>query len=389
MSHLPIHLARRMASIQPFFVMDLLGRARRMEAAGRSIIHMEIGEPDHATPEPIIRAGLDALRRGDLHYTPSLGLPALRESIAAFYRQRYGVTVPAGRIVVTPGASGALLLALGALIDPGDRVLLGEPGYPCNRHFVRFVEGEPVGVPVGPEGRYQLTPELVARHWCAGTVAALIASPANPTGTVVAPDALAAMVTAVEGHGGRLICDEIYHGLIYEGQTTTALACSDEVFVVNSFSKYFHMTGWRLGWLVVPEGYVDAVDRLAQNLFLAAPTPAQYAALAAFDPETRAILDARRDEFRQRRDFLLPALRDLGFVIPVTAEGAFYLYADCSPFTDDSFAFAERLLEEAGVAVTPGRDFGANAPERHLRFAYTTSLANLEEGVRRLGRFLS
>jgi len=388
MSDLPLHLARRMASIQPFFVMDLLGRARRMEAAGRSIIHMEIGEPDHPTPEPIIRAGLDVLRRGDLHYTPSLGLPALRESIAAFYRERYGVTVPARRIVVTPGASGALLLALGALIDPGDRVLLGEPGYPCNRHFVRFVEGEAVGVPVGPEDRYQLTTELVAQHWREGTVAALIASPANPTGTVVTADALAAMVATVEGHGGRLICDEIYHGLVYEGQTTTALACSDEVLVVNSFSKYFHMTGWRLGWLVVPEGYVDAVDRLAQNLFLAAPTPAQYAALAAFAPETLAILDARRDEFRQRRDFLLPALRDLGFVIPVTPEGAFYLYADCSAFTDDSFAFAERLLEKAGVAVTPGRDFGANAPERHLRFAYTTSLANLAEGVRRLGRFL-
>jgi len=378
-----------MASIQPFFVMDLLGRARRMEAAGRSIIHMEIGEPDHPTPEPIIRAGLDALRRGDLHYTPSLGLPALREAIAAFYQERYGVAVPAGCIVVTPGASGALLLALGALIDPGDRVLLGEPGYPCNRHFVRFVEGEPVGVPVGPEDRYQLTADLVGRHWREGTVAVLIASPANPTGTVVAADALAAMVAAVEGRGGRLICDEIYHGLVYEGQATTALACSDELFVVNSFSKYFHMTGWRLGWLVVPEGYVDAVDRLAQNLFLAAPTPAQYAALAAFAPETRAILDARRDEFRQRRDFLLPALRELGFVIPVTPEGAFYLYADCSPFTDDSFAFAERLLEEAGVAVTPGRDFGANAPERHLRFAYTTSLANLAEGVQRLGRFLA
>jgi len=383
------HIARRMASIQPFFVMDLLARARQHEAQGRSIIHMEIGEPDFPTPEPVVRAGLAAVARGDLHYTPALGLPALREAIAAFYQRRYGVAVPAERIVITPGGSGALLLALGVLVDPGQRVLLAEPGYPCNRHFVRFVEGEPVAVPVGVASRYQLTSELVEHHWQPETVAALVASPANPTGTVVAPAELAAIVAAVEGRDGHLICDEIYHGLVYGGEAATALASSDQVFVVNSFSKYFHMTGWRLGWLVVPEGYVAAVDRLAQNLFLAASTPAQHAALAAFQPETLAILDARRDELRRRRDFLLPALRDLGFGIPVTPDGAFYLYADCTAHTGDSFAFAERLLEEAGVAVTPGRDFGTHQPERHLRFAYTTSLSDLEEGVRRLRAFLA
>jgi aspartate/methionine/tyrosine aminotransferase len=378
-----------MASIQPFFVMDLLARARQLEAQGRSIIHMEIGEPDFPTPEPVVRAGIEAVARGDLHYTPALGLPALREAIASFYRQRYGVAVPAERIVITPGGSGALLLALGVLVDPGQRFLLAEPGYPCNRHFVRFVNGEPAAIPVGVESRYQLTAALVADHWRPETVGALVASPANPTGTVVAPDELTAIVAAVEGRDGHVICDEIYHGLVYGGEAATALASSDQVFVVNSFSKYFHMTGWRLGWLVVPDGYVAAADRLAQNLFLAASTPAQHAALAAFRPDNLAILDARRDELRQRRDFLLPALRDLGFRIPVTPDGAFYLYADCTVHSDESFAFAERLLEEAGVAITPGRDFGSHQPERHLRFAYTTSMANLEEGVRRLRTFLA
>ncbi|MGD2062641.1 MAG: pyridoxal phosphate-dependent aminotransferase [Nitrospirota bacterium] len=384
-----VHIAQRMASIQPFFVMDLLARARQLEAQGRSIIHMEIGEPDFPTPEPVVRAGIEAVARGDLHYTPALGLPALREAIASFYRQRYGVAVPAERIVITPGGSGALLLALGVLVDPGQRFLLAEPGYPCNRHFVRFVNGEPAAIPVGVESRYQLTAALVADHWRPETVGALVASPANPTGTVVAPDELTAIVAAVEGRDGHVICDEIYHGLVYGGEAATALASSDQVFVVNSFSKYFHMTGWRLGWLVVPDGYVAAADRLAQNLFLAASTPAQHAALAAFRPDNLAILDARRDELRQRRDFLLPALRDLGFRIPVTPDGAFYLYADCTVHSDESFAFAERLLEEAGVAITPGRDFGSHQPERHLRFAYTTSMANLEEGVRRLRTFLA
>jgi aspartate/methionine/tyrosine aminotransferase len=383
-----VHIAHRMASIQPFFVMDLLARARHLEAQGRSIVHMEIGEPDFPTPEPVVRAGLEAVAHGDLHYTPALGLPALREAVAAFYQRRYGVAVPPRRIVITPGGSGALLLALGVLVDPGQGVLLAEPGYPCNRHFVRFVDGAPVAIPVGKESRYQLTADAVAKHWQPETIAALVASPANPTGTVVAPDELAAIVATVEGRDGHLICDEIYHGLVYSGEAASALATSDQVFVVNSFSKYFHMTGWRLGWLVVPEGYVAAVDRLAQNLFLAASTPAQHAALAALQPETLAILDARRDELQRRRDFLLPALRDLGFEIPVTPDGAFYLYADCSAHTDDSFAFAERLLEEAGVAVTPGRDFGTHQPERHLRFAYPTSFTQLEEGVRRLRAFL-
>ena len=263
-------------------------------------------------------------------------------------------------------------------------MLLADPGYPCNRHFVRLVEGEAVGIPVGPETGYQLTAELVKRHWDARTVAVLLASPANPTGTVVPPAELAAIVAAVEARGGRLIMDEIYHGLVYGAPLQTALACSDRVFVVNSFSKYYGMTGWRLGWLVTPDDCVSAVEKLAQNLFLAASTPAQYAALAAFTPAAQAVFEERRREFQARRDFLLPALRELGFSIPVTPDGAFYLYADCSRFSEDSYGFALGLLEETGVAITPGIDFGQYRPERHVRFAYTRAIPRLAEGVERL-----
>jgi aspartate/methionine/tyrosine aminotransferase len=265
---------------------------------------------------------------------------------------------------------------------------MADPGYPCNRHFVRLMEGEALGVPVGAGTGYQLNERLLAQHWTERTVAALLASPSNPTGTVIPAEDLQAMNNFIHGKGGCLLVDEIYHGLVYEDVPSTALAVSDELFVINSFSKYFCMTGWRLGWLVAPEAYVRELDKLAQNIFLAAPTVSQYAALAAFEPETRDLLEQRRKAFKTRRDFLLPSLRELGFEIPVTPQGAFYLYADCSRFSDDSFAFAQELLEQAGVAVTPGRDFGFNNPERHLRFAYTTSQENLEEGVRRLGDYL-
>ncbi|HEX22222.1 MAG TPA: aminotransferase class I/II-fold pyridoxal phosphate-dependent enzyme, partial [Chromatiales bacterium] len=274
----------------------------------------------------------------------------------------------------------------------GDQVLMADPGYPCNRHFTRLMEGEALGVPVGPQMDYQLTADVLDAHWGKRSVAALLASPSNPTGTLVSNDSLRAMQAVVEPRGGRLIVDEIYHGLIYEGDegdSHTALAVSDQLFVINSFSKYFCMTGMRLGWLVAPEAYVLEIDKLAQNIFLAAPTISQHAALAAFEPATRAILDEQCEAFRRRRDFLLPALRELGFDIPCTPQGAFYLYADCSRFSDDSAAFATTLLEQAGVAVTPGKDFGVNAPQRHLRFAYTTAMAELEKGVERLARFLA
>jgi aspartate/methionine/tyrosine aminotransferase len=383
-----VHIARRMADIQPFHVMALLARARELEAQGRDIVHMEIGEPDFETPAPVMAAAQRALAEGRTYYTPAFGLPALREAIARYYRVRHGVEIPARRIVVTPGASGALLLALAALVNPGERVLMTDPGYPCNRHFVRLLEGEAVAVPVTAEQAFQLTPERVAQHWDGRTVAAMVASPGNPTGTVLSGDELAGLAEAVHGGGGRLLVDEIYHGLVYGPDLPTALSVSDELFVINSFSKYFCMTGWRLGWLVVPEAYVDEVEKLAQNLFIAPPTLSQYAALAAFSDENMAILEQRREEFSRRRDFLLSALRHLGFRIPAEPRGAFYLYADCSAHTNDSYALATDLLEKAGVAITPGIDFGDFQASRHLRFAYTTSMEGLAEGVQRLGRFL-
>ena len=381
-------LAQRVRDIAPFHVMELLARARELEAQGRSIVHMEIGEPDFPTPEPVCKAGIAALARGELFYTPALGLPQLREAIAGFYRSRYGVTVSPSRIIITSGASGALLLAIATLVDPGRQVLVSDPGYPCYRHFVRLMEGEPVGIAVGADSHYQLTPGLIMQHWGSRTVAALVASPSNPTGTLIPAPHLQAMAEFAAERGGMLIVDEIYHGLVYESDAATALAISENVFVINSFSKYFNMTGWRLGWMVVPEVYVREVDKLAQNIYLSAPTPAQYAALAAFGPETLAILESRRGEFRARRDFLVPALRKLGFEIPHTPQGAFYIYAGCPAFTRDSFAFAYDLLEKAGVAITPGIDFGDNAPERHVRFAYTHPVEVLAEGVRRIAAYL-
>ncbi len=379
--------ARRAEDIRPFYVMALLGRARELEAAGRSIVHMEIGEPDFPTPDAVVRAGIEALRAGHTHYTAAAGLPALREAIARSY------PAPARpdprRVVVTPGSSGALQLALMALVNPGERVLVPDPGYPCNRHFVRLVEGEAVPVPLGPESGYRLTPEAVADHWDPRCAATMIASPANPTGAVLEGPALGALVEAVEARGGMVIADEIYHGLYYgTGRLESVLEHSGEAFVVNSFSKYHGMTGWRLGWLVAPEAFVPVVEKLAQNLFLAASTPAQYAALAAFRPEVQAELRRRVAVFRERRDYLVPALRALGFGIPEMPAGAFYVYADCSAFTDDSFRLARDLLEQAGVAVTPGLDFGRHRPGAHLRFSYAAPREDLEEGVARTADFL-
>jgi aspartate/methionine/tyrosine aminotransferase len=377
-----------MAAITPFHVMALLARARELEAAGRSVIHMEIGEPDFITPQPVIDAGIRALQQGLTHYTPASGLPELRERIAGFYASRYRVAVAPERIIVTPGASAALQLVLAILVNPGDAVLMGDPGYPCNRNLVHLLNGRPLGLPTDAASGYQPTPEQVADYREEGFAALMVSSPANPSGTLLGTRDIGRLFAAVRHCGAQLVVDEIYHGLTYAGPVATALAVSDEIFVINSFSKYFGMTGWRVGWLVAPLSCVPELDKLAQNLFLAAPTQAQHAALAAFEPESIAILEARREEFRRRRDYLLSALRELGFAIPHTPEGAFYLYADCSRFTTDSFRFCRRLLEEAGVAITPGIDFGEHRAPQHARFAYTTTLADLEEGVRRLREFL-
>jgi aspartate/methionine/tyrosine aminotransferase len=384
----PHRLAARMAAIEPFHVVALVTRARELEAQGRSVVNMVIGEPDFPTPAPIVRAGLAALAAGQVRYTPSLGTPALRQAICEWYATRYAVDVPAHRIAVTTGSSGALLLALGVLLSPGDEVLSADPSYPANRHFVRAMEGRSVGIPVDAGTDYQLTAELVERHWSPRTVAVMIASPANPTGTLMPFDELQRIHAVVRRRGGLLIVDEIYHGLTYDCDSRTALELGDDVLIINSFSKYFCMTGWRVGWMVLPQAYVADVEKLAQNLYLSNPELSMQAALAAFHPDTLAELERNRAAFQRQRDFLLPALRELGLRIPVTPQGAFYVYADCSALTADSYAFCIDLLERAGVAVAPGIDFGQHRAARHVRFSYPKPVPVLQEGIERLRHYL-
>lgn len=383
------HIAARMADIEPFHVVALVTKAKLLEAQGRSIVSMVVGEPDAPTAEPIARAGIRAIESGLVRYTPALGIALLRQAIADWYHSRYGVTVPASRIGVMPGSSGALMMVMSVLLDPGDQVLMADPSYPCNRHFVRAADGEAITIPVGAQTEYQLTPELVERHWTARTRAVMLATPSNPTGTLIAFDRMRAIHDVVRAKGGVLIVDEIYHGLTYGQRDRTALELSDDVFIINSFSKYFGMTGWRLGWLVGPEAYMYDIEKLAQNLFISASDIAQQAALAAFTPEAVSVHEARREEFRAQRDFLLPKLRELGFDIPVVPQGAFYIYANCSKFTSDSYAFCLDVLEKAGVAITPGIDFGNHLAARHVRFSYPKPIPVLAEGVARLQRYLN
>jgi aspartate/methionine/tyrosine aminotransferase len=380
--------AARMAHIEPFEVMEIQTLARQIEAQGKDVIHLEIGEPDFRTPEPVVEAAKRALDAHPMFYTSALGLAALREAISGFYRTRYGVEVPASRIIVTAGSSAALLLAFGVLLDPEDEVLLADPGYPCNRHFIRTLGAVPRAIAVGAESRYQLTPDLARRHWGPKTRMAMIASPANPTGTLVTPEEAHGLAELAREKGGTLLMDEIYHGLTYGIDAHTAAQEGEDVLVVNSFSKYFQMTGWRLGWLVAPPGLVRKIETLAQNLFISPSAIAQHAALACFTPETLAIVERRRAELDARRRYLIPALESLGFKVPVVPQGAFYIYADCSALGHDSFALARRILTEAHVAVTPGKDFGKNHPERHLRIAYTQPVARLEEAVARIRKLL-
>ncbi len=377
-----------MDEIPSFYVMQLLARAKALEEEGRSIIHMEVGEPDFPTPDAVIEAGHRALDGGHTRYLPATGLPRLKEQIAGFYDARFGVTLDPEQVVITPGSSGALQLLMGVLVNPGEQVLMADPGYPCNRNFVVHIGGEPVSLPVGPETDYQLTAEQLSSAWTPNTRAVMVATPSNPTGTLLSRRQLTAIHEVVRENGGTLIVDEIYQGLIYGEWGFSALELADDIFVINSFSKYFGMTGWRVGWLVAPISYVDAIDRLAQNIFISSSSVAQYAGLAAFLPETLQVLEARRAAFQARRDFLLPAIRELGFTVAVEPRGAFYLYADCSAVTDDSYSFCMNLLEQQGVAATPGLDFGHNLPERHIRFAYTTEIPKLEQGIARLERFL-
>jgi len=379
-------LAERMALIQPFHVMEVLAKAQALERAGRDVIHLEIGEPDFPTPEPIVARAQAAMHVGETRYTAALGLPELRALIAA----QYPAAARPGpeRVALVPGSSAALLVSFALLLDPGDEVLLADPGYPCNANFIQLFGGVPVRIPCGPEAGYQLTPERIRAHWSERTRAVLLGSPANPTGSLIAPEQMSAIADEVRGLGGVLVVDEIYQGLVYEAPVRSALHDGDDLFVINSFSKFYGMTGWRLGWLVAPEAYGDAVTRLCQNLFISAPTLSQHAALAAFEPATLAELERRRQAFQQRRDFLVPALSQLGFQIPRQPAGAFYVYADVSGLTDNSQCFAEQALEQTGVALTPGQDFGDYRQREHLRFSYAAPLERLQEAVERLRAWL-
>jgi aspartate/methionine/tyrosine aminotransferase len=386
-THTPT-LSRRTDRIAPFHTMELVKRAAALQQAGKPVIPMSIGEPDFKAPEPVIAALERAVRAGHTDYTSAVGIEPLRRAIAADYGLRHGLDIDPARIIVTAGASAALSLACCALVDPGAEVLLTDPSYPCNRHFVTAFDGVPVGVPVGPQTRFQMTAQLLREHWGAHTRGALLASPANPTGTSIAFDELGRIVDTVRERRGFALIDEIYLGLSYDAPARSALELGDDVVVCNSFSKYFHMTGWRLGWLVVPPSLVGAFEKLSQNLYICASALAQHAALACFHPESLAIFEQRREAFRERRDYLVPALRAAGLEVPVTPDGAFYVFADCSRYSDDSSAFADRLLDEVWVSVVPGMDFGNHRPHSYVRLAYTTGMPQLREAMDRIGRWL-
>lgn len=391
-------LSRRAQQIEPFYVMEVAkaaqARTRALAPGEAPMIYLNIGEPDFSAPPLVAEAAARAIAAGQSQYTPALGLDALRAAISAWYASRFGLQVPAARIVVTAGASAALQLACLALIDAGDELLMPDPSYPCNRHFVTAAEGRAVLLPTDAGSRFQLSAAQVAAAWGARTRGVLLASPSNPTGTSIAPQELRAIHEAVRAHAGVTLVDEIYLGLSYDsafGQS--ALALGEDVISINSFSKYFSMTGWRLGWLVLPEALVPAVERLAQNLFICPSTIAQHAALACFAPESLAEYERRRSEFKARRDYFLPQLTRLGLPVPVLPDGAFYAWADCRQAAQQlgaagSWELAFALLERAHLAVTPGRDFGSHAPAQYLRFSTASSMAQLQESVARLERLL-
>lgn len=393
-----IRTAPRNHHIAPFQVMELVKRAQLLEQAGRSVIHLSIGEPDFTTPAPVMQALTASVAAGGTGYTPALGIAPLRQALSDFYRTRHGAEVPAERIVVTAGASGALLLVLTALVAAGDEVLMPDPSYPCNRHLVAACDGVARTIPCGPGERFQLTARMVEEHWGPNTRGVLIASPGNPTGTSIEPAELERIRAVTEARGGFLIVDEIYLGLSYAADgghsvlENAAANRSDALIVVNSFSKYFNMTGWRLGWLVLPPSLMPTLEKLAQNLFICPSALAQHAALACFEPGTLAIYDERKAEFKRRRDFIVPALRAIGFDIAIEPDGAFYVYADCSRFLNaarpDSHALSLDILDKTGVSIVPGTDFGSHDPGRWLRFTYANSMDNLKEAVRRLGEML-
>ena len=393
-----MQVSDRAQRIEPFYVMEVAKAAQALarEAAHTSapMIFLNIGEPDFTAPQLVQQAAARAIAEGHTQYTPALGLDALRERISQWYAQRFGVDVPARRIVVTAGASAALQLACLALVDAGDEILMPDPSYPCNRHFVSAADGKPVLIPTTAAERFQLSAEKVAEAWGEKTRGVLLASPSNPTGTSIAFDELLRIHDVVRARGGVTIIDEIYLGLSHDpAYSQTALALGEDLISINSFSKYFNMTGWRLGWMVVPEALVPTLERVAQNLFICASSIAQHAALACFEPESLAEYERRRAEFKARRDYFIPELEKLGLRVPVMPDGAFYAWADCTEAAhklgvEGSWDFAHAVLQRAHLAITPGRDFGSAETANYVRFSTANSLPQLREAVRRLQALL-
>lgn len=380
--------AHRIQNILPFHAVEVFKNAQNLAEAGHDIISLGIGEPDFTAPEPVIQALKEAADQGLTQYTPPAGLGALREALAGYYAQAFDAPVDPERILITAGASGALNLVCLSVINPGDEILMPDPSYPANQNFVLAAGGVPRLIPTRADDRFHLRAQDIETHWTERTRGVLIASPSNPTGATISKDNLRALIDAVRARAGFIIMDEIYLGLYYEDKPKSALCLDDDIIIINSFSKYFHMTGWRLGWTILPDWLTPSAEKLTASLSICAPTLAQHAALACFHEDSMAIYEQRRLAFKQRRDYLLPALQDLGFAIPVQPDGAFYIYADISQFSTDSMDFAQRLLHQAHVAVVPGIDFGPHFAKQMLRFSYATPQNLLEQAIERLQRLL-
>ena len=384
-----VQWSERSRKIESFKVMDLLKHAHELSAKGRSIIHLGAGEPDFGAAPHVLDAAKTLLDTTPLTYTPAAGIQELRQAIADFHAQRYGQSISPSNVMVTAGASAGLLLAFTLVAERDRHVLMADPGYPCNRQFLHAIESSAKSIPVEATDNFQLTAAMVEQHWDSATSGVLIASPANPTGAVIDPHELKQIAEVVSRRGGFLVVDEIYHGLTYGAETPTAFSLDPNAIVINSFSKYFGMTGWRLGWVVASESAISEMEKIAQNLFISPSTLSQYASLRAFEPDCLALFETRREELHQRRDLIVKGLLEIGFKIPRMPEGAFYVYADASDLCDDTFEWCWRLLNDAGVVATPGADFGHHHAERFVRFAYTTSQDEIRMALRRIAQFVA
>ena len=383
------HVSNKALNIEPFHVVSLITRAMELEKQGKKIVNLVVGEPEFKTPKPIIDSAIKSLEQNKIRYSPSLGKVELRESIAKWYQDRERINLSYNKIAVTSGSSAALLLTMAVLLNPGNEVIISDPSYPCNRHFVAAMEGVATCVPVDSKTNYQLTLEKVKENWTEKTRAVLVSSPSNPTGGILDYEELEKIYSFVCSQGGYLIVDEIYRGISYDKEPVSATALGENVFVINSFSKYFCMTGWRLGWLVAPEKFIEKIEHLAQNLYISNSDIAQDAALSAFSPDVVSQLDSNLIHYKEQKDYLMNELLRIGFKIPVEPKGAFYIYADASNFTDDSYKFCWKILEDIGVAIAPGLDFGNYRSNIHVRFSFPKTINIMSEGIKRIDNYLT